>query len=361
MSRVAVILPLSILVTFLIAAAIDGNLTQGSITSILCNDLSLYLNTTHEFCSRPETSSIISALRDIPLLTTIVAVSLTIPLMYSQWTSIESLLEKMDSSEVLSFPTGRATVEQAVQRCNDFFTRASKLNALVSCFALICVLLVHRSLAVDPVYPVLGAQTIQGVPPENWWASPVGGLWAGILYVLWGTIIVNIIVLQNIHGSRVVYLLWETRRHINYGADPYNEDDHNGWAGVVRILFATWSLTIIHGACLALVAVSLPGRWVVIMAPLIAQWLVVTPFYLAIPRALIKRNITHWKVAELTDIEASLKITSDRADRATLAQRRKDVAAVKVNPYAGVVGRALHYLGILGTLAFVVGIIQYLY
>ena len=354
---------LASLCLFLIAATLDGHLTQHSLLHVLCEDARSYLSAKPHFCKHYAFASQMSALRDIPSLVVIVFLPTTIPLMYRQWTNITSFLSAMDGRSILRIDD-RQRVNAEALACNRYFRKLGLWNPLVSLAALLCVLYVVRVQTAGHVYPSLHTSLSGvGIAPTDWWLSISGIGVAGLFYFLLGYAVVYIILLQTIHGSRVVLLVWRTRNHIAYEADTSDSDGALGWSEVRAILFATWSLIMIHGLCLGLVALSLPKGHpaTIVLAPLLFQWLVVAPIYLLVPGYATRRNISAWKRTQRAKFRRDIAEAGTDAEVRALEHKLAKLKRVRVNPYAGVIGRGLHYIGIIATIVFVIQIIGQIY
>jgi len=352
---------LASLLAFLLAAAADGNLIQGSLHKILCQDARSYVNASHKICNSYGFAQDIVALRDLGTLAVACLLPLTIPLMFRQWEGITHFLRAMDERGILRIGD-RTQVDHEVSLCNQYFRRWGSWNPLVCLVAVLFMLLVVGAEASGRVYPILKTSSRgYGVLPEHWWASIIGPHLAGILYFTVGFVVIYIILLQNVHGARVVFLLWRLRTLVIYEADVTNQDGSYGWSEVKAILFATWSLTIVHGLCLGLVALSLPKGEATAVAPLLLQWVIVTPFYIIIPVWLTRRNLTAWKRRGRTVFESRIAAATTQAARSQLSHEMRTLVRVKVNPYAGVVRRTFHYLGLIGSIVLVIQVVQYIY
>jgi hypothetical protein len=281
--------------------------------------------------------------------------------MFRQWNGITHFLSAMDSRGILRI-RDRGKVENEVDRANAYFRRLAAWNPVVVLGSLLCVLLVVRAQTSGDVYPILAvAPSSFGINPSHWWLSFEGTGAAGALYFLLGFVVVYIILLQNIHGSRVVLLLWRIRHLVDYEADRENSDGYYGWSEVREILFATWSLTIIHGVCFGMVGLSLPNGHALALAPLFIQWLIVTPFYMVIPGWQTRRNITAWKNRESARLRGTVGADSDYAKRSAVENQIAQLRKIRVNPYAGLVRRTIYYLGIIATIVFVIQVLGKIY
>lgn len=349
------------LVAFLLAAAADGNLSQAELGQVLCQDARSYLSAGENICEQYRLSQTMSALRDVGSLVVILLLPMTIPLMFRQWQGITMFLRAMDERGILSIDD-RPQVDHEVDLCNAHFRRWGLWSPLVCLIAALLMLLVARAQASGRVYPILQtSRNGYGIEAGDWWVSITGSSLVGVLYFAVGFVVIYIILLQNIHGSRVVLLLWRLRQVVVYEADPKNRDGSFGWSEVQAVLFATWSLTILHGICLGCVGLSLPTGRAVAIAPLLLLWVIVTPFYMIVPVLLTRRNIGAWKRRERAVFQERIAAAPDEATRSAIQHEMRSLNDVKVNPYAGAARRGLHYLGIAGSVIFLAQIVQYIY
>ena len=349
------------LCAFLLCALADGNLTQPSLGRVLCQDGRSYLGAGNQFCSQYASSTQVSALRDVCGLVLIILLPMTVPLMFRQWEGITHFLSAMDDRKILRI-SDRAKLEQEVAAVNVYFRRAGALNPLVAAVAIVCMLFVVRAQTADAVYPTLpSGKGPAGIQPVDWWLTIEGTGLAGALYFLVGAAVIYLILLQNVHGSKVVALLWRVRKVVDFEADLSNPDGYHGWSEVRSILLATWSLTIIHGVCIGMVALSLPRGEAWALIPLFGQWLVVTPFYMTIPGWQTRRNIEGWKRRERVKIEASVALNPSHAMKSAAQHQIDGLRVVRVNPYARLLQRFFSYLGIIGSILLVIQILQRIY
>jgi hypothetical protein len=232
------------------------------------------------------------------------------------------------------------------------------------CGATCCVAYCASTNCAGRIYPFLQvAPHTYGIAPHNWWLTITGVSVAGMLFVALGCIVVYIIFIQTIHGSRVVLLLWRTRSAMTAGVDVGNSDGYHGWSEVRAILLATWSLIIIHGICLTMVGLSLPRHQPVtlVLAPLLFQWILVSPVYLFLPYWITRRHVTRWKRAERLLLHELMRSETGDAVRRTLEQRLTDLRRIRVNPFSGAIQALLFTLGTIASITFVVEIINHLY
>lgn len=347
---------------FLISALVDRNCIQGHLSEVVCQDVHTYLHATHG-CHHYRLSIQMSALRDLPSLILLFALPMTVPLAIRQWENITRFLSAMYGRRILVVKDEKLVLGE-VSSCNRFFKKWAAWNPVIAFTALLTVLLVVRAQTAGSVYPSLQTSRLgYGIDPHHWWLTLTGVNLAGMLYFSLGCIVVYIIFIQTIHGSRVVLLLWRTRSALGCGMEISNSDKYYGWSEVRAILLATWSLIIIHAICLAVVGLSLPrGEAItIILAPLLFQWLLVSPIYLLVPYLVTRRNVSEWKGAERARLGAAISRESSDAQRRSLEQQLVDLRKMKVNPYSGVMQRLLYYIGTIASIFFVLGTIRLLY
>lgn len=361
-SRAPLIIGVLSVSVFLISALVDGTLIQNHLSEVVCQDVRTYLNATNG-CQHYRLSTQMSALRDLPSLVLLFALPMTVPLAIRQWENITRFLSAMHGRRILVVKD-EARVLGEVDSCNRYFLRWAAWNPVIALVALLTVLLVVRAQTAGSVYPSLRAPGLgAGIDPHEWWLTLTGVNLAGTLYFCLGCIVVYIIFIQTIHGSRVVLLLWRTRSALGCGMEIANSDKYYGWSEVRAILLATWSLIIIHAICLAVVGLSLPrGQAItIILAPLLFQWLIVSPIYLLVPYWVTHRNVSEWKGVERTRLDAAISQESSDAKLRSLEQQLIDLRKMKVNPYSGVTQRLLYYIGTIASIFFVLGTIRVLY
>jgi len=362
--RAPLLVGLGSALAFLLAALADGHLMQPHLSGVLCQDARSYLGAKPHLCRQYAFSPRLTALRDIPSLVVVFALAMTAPLALRQWDNITRFLSAMAARGNLTLLDGQR-VYQEVANCNQYFARWSAWNPVVAVASVLAVLIIVRAQTTGLVYPILrtGPNGSAGIRPESWWLTITGLTWSGMLYFLLGAVVIYIIFIQTIHGSRVVLLLWRIRRVIQGGLIPTDPDRYYGWSEVRAILLATWSLIIIHGVCLAMVGLSLPShqRYEYVLAPLLFQWLLVSPIYLSVPFWITRRNVASWKGGERTRIRAALKGTPNAAQRRALEQEIADLRKIRVNPFSGTAQRVLFYVSSIGSAILVVQIIRLLY
>lgn len=347
---------------FLISALIDRNLIQDHLSEVVCQDIRTYLKATHP-CNHYQLSTQMSALRDLPSLILLFVLPMTVPLAIRQWENITYFLSAMYGRGILVVKDQQQVLSE-VSSCNRYFARWATWNPVIALASLLTVLLVVRAQTAGSVYSSLRTSRLGfGIDPHHWWLSLTGISLAGMFYFCLGCIVVYIIFIQTIHGSRVVLLLWRTRSTLGCGMEVDSRDKYNGWSEVRGILLATWSLIIIHAICLAMVGLSLPRGQVIaiILAPLLFQWLIVSPIYLLVPYGITRRNVSEWKRLERTRLSAAISRETSDAQRRSLEQELIDLRRMKVNPFSGMIQRLLYYIGTIASILFVLGTIRILY
>lgn len=347
---------------FLVCALADGNLLQTHLHEVLCRDVRSYLGATYN-CPRFRLSTEMSASRDLPSLILLFALPMTVPLALRQWENITRFLSAMSGRGMLVVKDEQLVYGE-VSSCNQYFTKWSAWNPLVAFVALIAVLLVVRAQTAGRIYPSLQTSRFEmGFDPHNWWLSLSGVGWTGMFYFALACIVVYVIFIQTIHGSRVVLLLWRIRSAVDCGVQIENTDRYYGWSEVRAILLTTWSLIIIHGICLAVVGLSLPAdeTIAIVLAPLLFQWLIFSPPYLFVPYWLTRRNVSGWKRVERARLREAISKEKSDADRRTLEQKLADLRRIKVYPYTGVIQQFLYYISTFTSLIFVIETIRLLY
>lgn len=341
------VLPIAVVGLLVAAAAADGNLRQSGLDSLICNDLATYLRSSKLNCTRAGDASEMAALRDILSLLVLGILPLTIPLWLRQWNNIEVFLQRMLDRGVINVRSSRPLSEE-VASCNRFFVKYSGLDPLLAGIAAVIVLLVMQAQQEGPVYRLLAADR-HDESPSKWWLSMDSATWAPLAYFLVGYVVLTVILLQNLHGGRVVLLLWRIRHHVDFGANEENPDGQYGWSEASNILWATWTLIIIHGISIGLVALSLPPHALYAIVPVLAQWILIAPIFWFVPTFITARSIRRWKRERLRSLGAN--------DHSV----RQKVLAVKINPYAGLFKSLLGILGLVGTVAFMWQILGLLY
>ncbi len=304
-----------------------------------------------------------SALRDLPSLVLVFLIPMTVPLAIRQWDNITRFLSAMSERDILTIKDDQLVYSE-VSECNRYFSKWAAWNPVVAFVAVLAVLLIVRAQTAGRVYPFLQVSPHRyGITPHNWWLTITGVSLAGMLFFALGCVVVYIIFIQTINGSRVVLLLWRTRHAMTGGIRIADPDGYHGWSEVRGILLATWSLIIIHGVCLAMVGLSLPRRQPValVLAPLLFQWIVVSPVYMLLPFWITRRHVTGWKRSERARLRQLRAAETSDAEQRTLEQQLADLRKVRVNPFSGIVQRLLYYVGTIASVAFVFDIIQHLY
>lgn len=340
--------PLLCLILVAVSAASTNAFSQPGLASLLCHDFRVYLGA-HWTCEGIVASPDISLLRDVPTLIALVCVSLTPWLMYRQWTGIEIFLHNMDKNKLLSFPNGRQAVVNRIKKCNDFFRGASGANSFTMLAAMTFILLISLAQQRFGVYSVLARQELP-ISPSGWWASLSRSPESWLLYILIGSIGVYTILLQNIYGGRTVLLVWQLRNEVLYLADPDNLDGNYGWSEINRILRPTWFALMLHGFALILVALSLSRVPALYLLPLLCQWLVAAPLYVAIPVYLARRSIRRFKMEEQTRLISEYQRAQDLAQKTAIADRLARVRAIRVIPFARAGEKALIIIGLVSSL-----------
>lgn len=352
--------PCAFLGLFVGLAAIEGRFLQPNALEVVCGDLRALLDAPNALCKVEDHSSVLNAQRDVLGVLVVTLFPLTLPLWIRQWRAISAFLPAMAERGILAI-TQESVVRSEVAACNVYFHRLARLNWVVAGGAVLCMVLVARIEAIGPAYPILSdAAGNPGLPSTDWWLSLRGSFLPSVAYFIVGVLAIYAVLIQNVHGSRVVLLIWRLRRSVKYGADLDNADGFYGWSEVSQILFATWTLTIVHAVCLTAVSLSLPQGALYAVWPLLGQWLVVTPFYLTVPIWLTRRNIRSWRTAQLALIASTDVVRSPMHQRLAALKARK-IRAVKVNPYAGSLKLVSAFLGNIGSIVLVIQVLRYIY
>jgi hypothetical protein len=360
--RVPLIAGLLSLAAFLAAASIDGHLLQSHLPTIICRDALTYLQAKH-VCHRYSLSRQMWALRDLPSLILLFLVPMTVPLAIRQWENISCFLSAMADRGILTV-SNEKLVYGEISACNSYFLKWAARNPVVVMAAILAVLLIVRSQTTGSVYPFLEvSHHSYGIAPHNWWLTLDGVSVAGMLFFAVGVVVVYVIFIQTIQGSRVVLLLWRTRSAMVADVDVESSDGYYGWSEVRGILLATWSLIIIHGISLAMVGLSLPRKqpFEFVLAPLLFQWIIVSPIYLFLPYWITRRHVVSWKHDERARLRLSIATETTDAGRRALEQQVANLRKIRVNPFSGILQSILFIIGTIASIVFVVDIILHLY
>ncbi|MEU6852843.1 hypothetical protein ABZ901_23305 [Actinacidiphila alni] len=320
----------------------------------LCADLSRFLRFDHPQC-RPEASAAgrFPLLRDLPSLSAIVILLVTPALIQRQWSAFEDLLPGMERDGVLTVapvPGAAARIDAELVRANNRFRRIRSLAPLLMVLSLVCVAGISLSEQRLGIYyalaPAGDARAWGGQTYGRWWAgwhaSPPGAL----IYLAVGTAGVYWIAVMNCAGSRVLLCLWRLRGDLRYGVDPHNADGYFGWGRARAVLVPTYVSMALHGIALIAVGVSLPFPFsVVVMTPVVGQWLLALPVYTGLPLLLTRRGIVSFKRREEARLRIALRrLEANRTalvaagryytDTEALAQRLVRVRGIRTFPFS---------------------------
>jgi hypothetical protein len=311
------------LMLILILAAIYGQLSMSDVSGQICRDAATFLHMGKLKCAKGVAANIgFPVLRDIPSLFVIVSLAFTPYLILRQWGSIEILLPSMVRSGALKPPSTVevAAIRAEVAKTNDYFLRVGRAARFVLAISAICVVLVSVAESRLGVYSVFAPASTEnnhwGIQVyAHWWASWQAAPVSAFFYLAIGTLGIYFIIIMNLAGSRVLVALWRLRKTLEYRADVYNRDGYHGWAEARGVLLPTYIAILAHGFCLVLVSLSLPqpiGVWVLL--PVLSQWVVTLPFYLAMPPLLTRQAILTFRRREVTLLGIALRrVESNRS------------------------------------------------
>ncbi|MFF6959927.1 hypothetical protein ACIOC1_26170 [Streptomyces sp. NPDC088197] len=302
-----------------------GAVTMPHLGGQLCSDLAQFLRFDRPDCRRHASAgNRFPLLRDLLSLSAIVILLITPALVQRQWSAFENLLPGMERDGSLTVPANaaaRARIHAEIDRTNLRFRRIRNLAPIMIVGSFVCVFVISLSEKRLGIYYALApagqAHAWGRAAYANWWASwqtsPVGA----IVYLTVGTAGVYWIAVMNCAGSRVLLCLWRLRGDLHYGVDPANADGSFGWGRARAVLVPTYTSMALHGFALIAVGISLPFPCsVVVLIPVVGQWLLALPVYTGLPLLLTRRWVRGFKRRE----EARLRIALRRleADRAAL-------------------------------------------
>jgi hypothetical protein len=357
--RIFLVLPPLAILTLAAAAAQVDLFSQEHLRGLWCRDLQSYLLASEHLCKSTAESAQMSFLRDLATLLAIILISFRPWLMYRQWSAINLFLDNMETRGLLAFPHGRTAILTEVRSCNRLFTRVSYYTPYVFLAAVLCIVLVLQATRTGTMYPILSRNGLP-IESDNWWVFHDASF-GWVFYILWGSLYVYTVLMQNIYGGRTTVLAWRARDNIRFSADPDSVDGRNGWSEIRQVLRCTWGALLIDGSCLALVGLSLPADRAWLISPLLIQWLIAVPAYIGIPLYVMRTNIIRWRKRELDKLEQASIATTDLQLKQLYGESSQKVRKLTVNPYAGVWTGIVTALATIGTFGLVFQIIRLLY
>lgn len=267
--------------------------------------------------------------RDWPSLILMVAAVLTPYLVYKQWLGFAQMVPTLRNlGLVLDKRPGvsaLSSLDAEIARMNSYFTRfasSSIIPAAVAALAMGALVVGSRRLIYQPFAPPDDPSWSTSVG-RTWWAGLDSGGAGWLLYFMTGFVAVFYIVRMNMVGSRVVFGLWRIRKQVLFGVDLDNVDGEYGWKPVTQVLSATWAAILLHGLGILCLMLLLDVPSWVLLVPLLGQWLVVLPFYSALPIVIVVRDVRAFRKAQESAMVTAISAVpqSDVAQRAVLAQR----------------------------------------
>jgi len=339
------------LVLLMVVSAIDGHLTTRGLPRLWCQDVGHYLFTPNWSCMRSQDAQpAFPLLRDLPSLGIVAILGVSPYLVYCQWLGIRDLYVTMCRRGLIEFrsdvPGAQTLFQHQVDQANDYFARAGRRSSVAMAAAAISMLFVVASQRYG-VFPSLAPKATSLTQAAwsksaymHWWANFDFAIPGWLAYCIIGTIGLYFIITMNVVGSRVVLLIWHTRKYVVYGADPDNRDEYFGWMQARRILAPTYAALAVHGFGIFQAAIMIPPDTLWFLVPVAGQWLLVLGPYIYIPMHLVTKNIRNYRereisrlVSQLDDLSAQPTTVQVERDRETLAQRLERVRNIRSIPF----------------------------
>lgn len=341
--RVLPALPLAAVLFILcfesIRSAYSPHATTGSsgIFTTLCSQLSLLAAkiTQPKFCKGQVTAPAFSMSHDMFSIATMILLALGTYTARHQWSGYAKFLSHMTKFGSLTFPSrqDRRELEKRVRVANRFFERLSNIAPVI--LAVICVLVALLALEQyrHGVFAVLAppkynSNTWSKAAYAGWWLSPTRALEATVVYFAVGSLELYIVTIQNIVGFRILYTMWQSRRHFAIAADYVNSDGYYGWEPIRRILSATYLQIAIHGLALAAIGIMLPPGGITspVFDVAAGQWILTLPFYLLWPVILTKQKVSVYKEKEIAFLTTEVRRLARNTSRREVLGLEEDYA-----------------------------------
>lgn len=330
---------LFVIAAFVAISIQQGTLSMDNVLRAVCQDVAHLAHSSKLKCvTEVAVPARMPLLRDWPSLVLMVVVVLTPYLVYKQWLGFARMISTLRNLNlILDKRTGVSAVsslDNEVTRMNMYFARygsSSLIPAIVAAVAMGSLVIGSRQLIYKPFAP-LGDPQWPARMGETWWAGLSSGGASWLLYFITGFVGVFYIVRMNLVGARVVLGLWRVRKDVLFGVDLDNVDGDYGWKPVTQVLSATWAAMLLHGVGLVCLMLLLDAPNWILLIPLLGQWLVVLPFYAALPIVIVIRDVrTYRKMQEDATIAKIQAIPqADTVQRLALSQRLQAIRALPV-------------------------------
>lgn len=345
-----ILVPLTLILLFIASASSVRLLSPDAWATTLCHDLGRFFLSPNWGCLKgPAPAPIFPLTRDFPSVPTSLIVAVTPYLIYSQWQADRDLYVLMIGSKTVQYENSAAeqTFEARLQKVNQYFGRAGRLTCLtaaVATFSLLLVVAAQRRGIYAFQAPVSMTDTQKAdwalAAYRSWWAGFDSNIAGWITYFMLGFVGIYYITTMNIIGGRIVIFVWQTRKLLVYGADADNQDGYYGWLPARGILAPTYKAIALHGIGLFLVASMLAPPSILLLIPVLGQWLIVLIPYILVPIHITRRGILAFQAREIAQINARVAQLRALPSTAELeiqcqawAQRLKSIRDIRSLPF----------------------------
>ncbi len=324
------------------AAASAGLLGMRHLSTAMCQDFANLVSSTRLGCrAKPVVVHQMPLLRDWPSLACAVIAALTPYLVYRQWTGFRDLVPSLTRFGLVGSrqpgTDGAARFHDEVADVNAFIRNRSSASVLPGLVAVVAMLAITFGTS-RSIYPAFAPDGVSGWSDDaadRWWAGSTASPAGFAAYFLIGYVAVYYLVRMNLVGARIVLALWRVRLTVRFGMDVDNRDGNYGWGPVREILTATYLAIVLDGIGLVALLLAVGASGVLLLLPVLGQWLVLLPFYTVVPVVAVVRNVREYKRVEVERLTALLSTIpdTDLAARGPVIQRLDRVHQLPLVPF----------------------------
>jgi hypothetical protein len=303
--------PLMLTPVFL-AAAVQSDLSHPGGIELLMQDVRVL------FGAQPaHRSNYYPLLRDYLSLVTVLATSLTVPLVYLNCGFMQDLLGQLNKWDVVRSDEGSfRVVEGELRSLNQRFIKCGRYSVACLLIGLLCALGLYAMYVVGGVFGRLSGTGNAASSAIVWWASfGDANVVGAVAFLTVGTVSMYIYIKSNLLGYCMLLFFYRIRAVAWYGVDNLNEDGYHGWLALRRLMMSVYLAIFMSGVNAATLALVLDLTFAWLALPVIALFLASLPAHALTPLVLLNRIISEYKKARAAELRARFKVATARMAR----------------------------------------------
>lgn len=298
-------------------------------------------------------------LQDLPNILIQAILSITPYIVYRQWCCMQDLIQNLVADHLVKSTGDDDCIAKEVKAANRYFLVAGWHCWIFVAVAIFATLLVTIGYSQLGMFESLAPPGLTGKGLDSWtsqsylqwWGNYEGRPMGWLAFVALSSFGVFYILLMNVVGMRVVWLVYQIRKAIVFEASVDIVDGYWGYWQVRQVLRFSYIALFLHGVAMGLAALSMSGSTALLfLGPLLGQWLIVLPTLVLLPALLLRRDIPAWRRRELIRIQQAINsLVAAGADRteaevAGLRERADRVRGVRSLPFGR--PRDIFYVGL---------------